>query len=207
MRNTLSFLVGLGLVVGVRASVGASLADNDGFQRRNGQMYVLRNGQLRAMTRDSRLPTGALVSKDGFITDARGRRTELREGQGCDLKGNIVAVAPTAAGGLALAQPARASRTIAVARLRPAPEAYRLLGGPGRPGGPGLPGGPGGYGPGPAERRDAEGEGEKRAEKEWEHRRKEEEKRWERERKHAEKADEHGRKWEKKRHKGHKWDD
>jgi|GEM_PF-1689422 len=201
MRNTLSFLVGLGLAVGVRVSIGAPLADNDGFQRRNGQMYILRNGQLRAMTRDSRLPTGVLVSKDGFVTDARGRRTELREGQGCDLKGNVVTIAPTAAGGLALAQPARVSRAASVYRRRPATEAYRMPAGPGRPGGPGM------HGPGPAERREDGEEGEKHAEKEWEHRRKEEEKRWERERKHAEKAYEHGKKWKEKRHKGHKWDD
>lgn len=188
-------------MVGLRVSVGAPLADNDGFQRRNGQMYVLRNGQLRAMTRDSRLPTGVLVSKDGFVTDTRGRRTELREGQGCDLKGNVVTVAPTAAGSLALAQPARVSRAAPVARRRPGAAAPML------PGGPWLPGGPGMHGRGPAERREADEEDEKRAEKEWEHRRKEEEKRWEREKKHAEKAYEHGKKWEKKRHKGHKWDD
>lgn len=195
MRSAYSFLVGLGLLLSLRASVAAPLADNDGFQRRNGQMYILRNGQLRAMTRDSRLPTGVLVSKDGFVIDARGRRTELREGQGCDLKGNIVTVAPTAAGGLALARPARVSRSASGPRRPPAAEP------------PMLPGGPRMYGRGPAEWREDDEDDEKHAEKEWEHRKKDEEKRWEQERKHAEKAYEHRKKWKEKRHKGKKWDD
>ncbi|WP_400190473.1 DUF6799 domain-containing protein [Hymenobacter sp. B81] len=92
----------------------AQQLSNDGFQRRNGQMHVLRNGQLRPMTRDARLPTGAVVTKDGFVVSQQGRRTELREGQGCDLRGNVVAVVP-AAGGLALAAP----RPVAPARGLP----------------------------------------------------------------------------------------
>jgi len=195
MRSAYSFLVGLGLLLSLRVSVAAPLADNDGFQRRNGQMYVLRNGQLRAMTRDSRLPSGLLVTKDGFVIDAQGRRTELREGQGCNLKGNVVAVAPTAAGTLVLATPARASRPTAATRRRPAAEL------------PMLPGGPRMHGRGPAEWREHDEDDDKHAEKEWEHRKKEEEKRWEREKKHAEKAYEWNKKWQKKRHKGKKWHD
>ena len=63
-------------------------------------MHILRNGQLRLMTRDSRLPTGVVVTKDGFLLGPDGTRTELREGQACDLQGNVVAVT-TAAGGAA----------------------------------------------------------------------------------------------------------
>ena len=81
---------------------------NDGFQRRNGQMQVVRNGQPRPMTRDAHLPTGATVTKDGFVVSAEGRRTELREGQGCDLRGRPVAVLTAADGTLALAAPERA---------------------------------------------------------------------------------------------------
>ncbi|WP_426060096.1 DUF6799 domain-containing protein [Hymenobacter sp. B1770] len=79
---------------------------NDGFQRRDGQMYVLRNGQLRPMTRDAHLPTGATVTKDGFVVSADGTRTELREGQGCDLRGRPVAVRLIPDGSLVLGSPA-----------------------------------------------------------------------------------------------------
>lgn len=85
-------------------------ASNDGFQRRNGQMQVVRNGQARAMLRDAHLPSGAVVTKDGFVISATGQRTELREGQGCDLRGRPVAVRTLATGGLVLAGPAPASR-------------------------------------------------------------------------------------------------
>lgn len=78
---------------------------NDGFHRRNGQMHVLRNGQLRPMTRDSRLPTGTVVTKDGFLVAADGARIELLEGQGCDLNGRVVAIKPVAGGKLALGSP------------------------------------------------------------------------------------------------------
>ncbi|GAB3864552.1 hypothetical protein GCM10028824_02220 [Hymenobacter segetis] len=76
--------------------------NNDGFQRRNGQMQVVRNGQARPMTRDAHLPTGATVTKDGFVVSPTGQRTELREGQGCDLRGRPVAVQVAANGALAL---------------------------------------------------------------------------------------------------------
>ena len=92
---------------------------NDGFQRRNGQMQVLRNGQARPMTRDAHLPTGTTITKDGFIVSPDGQRTELREGQGCDLRGRPVAVLTAANGTLALAAPV-AARPAAVGP-RPAP--------------------------------------------------------------------------------------
>ena len=95
--------------------------NNDGFQRRNGQMYVVRNGQPRLMTRDAHLPTGAVVTKEGFVVSPQGQRTELREGQGCTLRGQAVEVVQqSATGQLTLATPrpqptARPVRSIAVA--------------------------------------------------------------------------------------------
>ncbi|MBF9144139.1 DUF6799 domain-containing protein [Hymenobacter properus] len=85
-------------------------ANNDGFRRYNGQMEVVRNGQPRPMTHDARLPTGATVTKDGFIVGPEGHRTELAEGQGCDLRGRPVAVRTTADGRLALAGPGRSAQ-------------------------------------------------------------------------------------------------
>ena len=94
--------------------------NNDGFQRRNGQMQVVRNGQARPMTRDAHLPTGATVTKDGFVVSPTGQRTELREGQGCDLRGHSVAVRAAANGALALGAPA-APAPVRSARSAPAP--------------------------------------------------------------------------------------
>ncbi|UYZ60541.1 DUF6799 domain-containing protein [Hymenobacter latericus] len=99
-------LLSIGLMVLTAGTAVGQRPNNDGFQRRNGQMHVLRNGQLRPMQHDVALPNGSVITKDGFVVDARGQRTELREGQGCDLKGNAVGVVP-AAGGLALASPSK----------------------------------------------------------------------------------------------------
>lgn len=114
MRMLLRFfraagLAGLLLALG-RPAHAQQVANNDGFQRRNGQMQVVRNGQARPMTRDAHLPTGALVTKDGFVVSTDGRRTELREGQGCDLRGRPVAVRTAPDGTLALASPAAPAR-------------------------------------------------------------------------------------------------
>lgn len=89
--------------------------NNDGFRRLDGQMQVVRNGQPRPMMRDAHLPTGTTVTKDGFVIRADGQRTELREGQGCDLRGRPVAVRTTAAGALTLAAPTAATAARAVA--------------------------------------------------------------------------------------------
>ena len=89
---------------------------NDGFQRRNGQMQVVRNGQARPMTRDAHLPTGATVTKDGFVVSPTGQRTELREGQGCDLRGRSVAVRAAANGALVLGAP---SAPVSIRSIRP----------------------------------------------------------------------------------------
>ena len=93
-------IAGLGLAA---APAGAQQLNNDGFLRRDGQMQVLRNGQARPMTRDAHLPTGATITRDGFIVTAAGQRTELREGQGCDLRGRPVPVLAAANGRLELA--------------------------------------------------------------------------------------------------------
>ena len=101
--------VGLGLAAGLLLAATARAqepAGNDGFRRRNGQMEVIRNGKPYPMTRDAHLPTGATITKDGFVVGPTGQRTELREGQGCDLRGRPVLVLATATGGLALAGPA-----------------------------------------------------------------------------------------------------
>ena len=126
MRNVFTFLAALGLWLGLgSAPAAAQQANNDGFHRRNGQMHILRNGQLRPMTRDARLPTGVFVTKDGFVVDAQGRRTELREGQGCDLSGKIVAVNQTSNGTLALAAPP--ARAASYQEGAPAREEVRAL--------------------------------------------------------------------------------
>ena len=83
-----------------RAQAGTN---NDGFRRRNGLMEVIRNGRPYPMTRDAHLPTGATVTKDGFVVGPDGRRSELPEGQGCDLRGRPVAVLAGSGGTLALA--------------------------------------------------------------------------------------------------------
>ncbi|MBH8556591.1 DUF6799 domain-containing protein [Hymenobacter negativus] len=122
-----------GAVAGLLALLGPAHArqtpNNDGFQRRNGQMQVIRNGQPRPMTRDAHLPTGATVTKDGFVVSPTGQRIELREGQGCDLRGRPVAVRTAANGALALgARPMPVS--VRSARPVPAPSLLEQLFGP-----------------------------------------------------------------------------
>ena len=124
--RTLGITGVVGLLLGFSGATQAQQsANNDGFQRRNGQMQVLRNGQARPMTRDIHLPTGATVTKDGFVVAADGQRTELREGQGCDLRGRPVALVTAANGTVALAAPAAVS-TRAMERQQ-APPARGLL--------------------------------------------------------------------------------
>ena len=111
-----------GAVAGLLALPGPAHArqtpNNDGFQRCNGQMQVIRNGQPRPMTRDAHLPTGATVTKDGFVVSPTGQRTELREGQGCDLRGRPVTVRTAVNGALALGKP---SAPVATRSARPVP--------------------------------------------------------------------------------------
>ncbi|GAB3325860.1 hypothetical protein GCM10027511_35150 [Hymenobacter humi] len=80
--------------------------NNDGFQRLNGQMQVVRNGRPRPLTRDAHLPNGATITTDGFVVSASGQRTELREGQACDFRGRPVAVRAAPDGTLVLAKSA-----------------------------------------------------------------------------------------------------
>ena len=82
--------------------VTAFAQTNDGFIRRDGTMYVLRNGQPRPMPHDVHLPNGRTVTHDGFVVEPGGQRTELRDGSGCDLTGSSAAVA-TQAGRVVLA--------------------------------------------------------------------------------------------------------
>ncbi len=98
-------ILGIILLAIAERLVTAQQLNNDGFHRRN--------GQLRPMVRDARLPTGLVVTKDGFIVTTEGRRTELREGQGCDLNGNVVAVISAATGGLASLPPRTPARRTA----------------------------------------------------------------------------------------------
>ncbi len=78
-------------------------------------MEVIRNGQPYPLTRDAHLPTGAIVTKDGFVVSAAGQRTELREGQGCDLRGRSVAVLGGGPNGaLALAGPGASAGEVRV---------------------------------------------------------------------------------------------
>ena len=86
----------------VGSARGQAGANNDGFRRCNGLMEVIRNGKPYLMTRDAHLPTGATVTKDGFVVAPAGGRSELREGQGCDLLGRPVAVLASSDGALTL---------------------------------------------------------------------------------------------------------
>jgi hypothetical protein len=194
MRDFFSLLASLGLLLSLNMPAQAQQPNNDGFYRHNGQMHILRNGQLRPMTRDSHLPTGVVVTKDGFVVDAQGRRTQLREGQGCNLKGNVVAV-KSAAGGLALAAPpAQNTRPVAT-------EARTVVAD--------LPGG------WRAEERNQERDDHyeddgKYEEKYREQRKKEEE--WQREsekkrEEHDRKREKKEKKWKEKHGKGKRWDD
>ena len=115
MRMRIFWAAAAGLLLAaVQPAPAQQGPNNDGFHRRNGQMQVLRNGQGRPMTRDAHLPTGITVTKDGFVVSPTGQRTELREGQGCDLRGRLVAVQADADGRLALAAPARSRPVVPV---------------------------------------------------------------------------------------------
>lgn len=79
---------------------------NDGFQRRDGTMYVVRNGEIRPMPHDVHLPNGRLITRDGFVVQRDGRRTELRDGQGCTLLGEETTISRRPDGHLQLASAA-----------------------------------------------------------------------------------------------------
>jgi hypothetical protein len=84
----------LGLVIFCLAvTTGLAQAQtHEGFQRRDGAMYLVRNGEARPMTRDTHLPNGRIVTRDGFVVERDGKRTELAEGNGCTLLGQPAAV-------------------------------------------------------------------------------------------------------------------
>ncbi|UOQ53728.1 DUF6799 domain-containing protein [Hymenobacter cellulosivorans] len=85
------------------SGLAQSRGRNDGFQRRDGGMFIIRNGAPRPMTRDVHLPNGRVITRDGFVVARDGRRTELAEGKGCDLAGNVVQVTGEVGGPLRLA--------------------------------------------------------------------------------------------------------
>ncbi|GAB3232151.1 hypothetical protein GCM10027346_19190 [Hymenobacter seoulensis] len=95
------------------AAVKVQAQANDGFQRRDGSMFTVRNGEARLLTRDVRLPNGRLITRDGFVVSRDGQRTELKDGQGCSLLGEPVAVSKQDDGRLLLG--ARSSVTPASA--------------------------------------------------------------------------------------------
>ncbi|SDY18949.1 DUF6799 domain-containing protein [Hymenobacter psychrophilus] len=66
--------------------LAAAQAD-DGFQRRDGTMFLVRNGEVRPMPHDVQLPNGRRITRDGWVVERDGRRTELRDGQGCTMLG------------------------------------------------------------------------------------------------------------------------
>jgi hypothetical protein len=114
-------------------ALGQSRTNNDGFQRRDGAMYIIRNGVKQPMTRDVHLPNGRLVTRDGVIVERDGRRTELAEGKGCDLTGSIVAVTAGPGGQLVLAAAPRSQSSVAASARTVSAESYlRQLLGPGK---------------------------------------------------------------------------
>ncbi|TGE27469.1 DUF6799 domain-containing protein [Hymenobacter metallicola] len=101
---------------------GQGRSANDGFQRRDGAMYVIRNGVKRPMTHDAHLPNGRVITRDGFVVARDGSRQELTEGRGCNLSGAVVPVTTGPGGQLLLAAappaPAAAGQVGAAAYLQ-----------------------------------------------------------------------------------------
>ncbi|WP_303309962.1 DUF6799 domain-containing protein [Hymenobacter sp. BT730] len=95
----------------LRFSFAQAQSANDGFVRRDGTMYVVRNGVERPMSQDVHLPNGRTVSRDGFIVERDGRHTALAEGQGCTLLGAVATVRTAADGRVAFTSAARSTST------------------------------------------------------------------------------------------------
>ena len=93
----------------------ASAQANDGFQRRDGTMFLVRNGEVRPMPHDVQLPNGRRVTRDGWV-ERDGRRTELRDGQGCTMLGEAARAEPDSRGRMLLHD--AGSATIQVGQLR-----------------------------------------------------------------------------------------
>ncbi|WP_147320924.1 DUF6799 domain-containing protein [Hymenobacter lapidiphilus] len=87
----------------------AAAQANDGFQRRDGTMFVVRNGEVRPMPHDVQLPNGRRVTRDGWVVERDGRRTELRDGQGCTMLGEAARAEPDSRGRLTLHSPGPAA--------------------------------------------------------------------------------------------------
>ncbi|NVO31572.1 DUF6799 domain-containing protein [Hymenobacter lapidiphilus] len=84
----------------------AAAQANDGFQRRDGTMFVVRNGEVRPMPRDVQLPNGRRITRDGWVVERDGRRTELGDGQGCTMLGEAARTESDSRGRLVLHSPA-----------------------------------------------------------------------------------------------------
>ena len=80
----------------------AAAQANDGFQRRDGTVFLIRNGEIRPMPHDVQLPNGRRVTRDGWVVEKNGRRTELRDGQGCSMLGEVANVERNGSGRLQL---------------------------------------------------------------------------------------------------------
>ncbi len=98
----------------------ASAQANDGFQRRDGTMFLVRNGEVRPMPHDVQLPNGRRVTRDGWVVARDGRRTELRDGQGCTMLGEVAQAEPDSRGRILLHDAGSAA-------ARPTTEQVRLL--------------------------------------------------------------------------------
>ncbi|MCC3156534.1 hypothetical protein LJ737_04750 [Hymenobacter sp. 15J16-1T3B] len=105
MLTLLRFLLTTTALLALTARAASAQAD-DGFLRRNGATYLVRHGQLRPLTQEVHLPNGRSVTPDGFVLRSDGGRTQLAEGQGCDLRGNPVGSRQQPDGTWALAAPA-----------------------------------------------------------------------------------------------------
>jgi hypothetical protein len=115
MNPLLRLVFLLPLFLGEAGSYAQAPPADDGFQRRNGTMYLIRRGQARPMPHDVHLPNGRTVTRDGFVVEGNGQRRELAEGRGCTLLGVATTVATKPDGMLALAVPAPARPVAAVA--------------------------------------------------------------------------------------------
>lgn len=80
----------------------AAAQANDGFQRRDGTVFLIRNGEIRPMPHDVQLPNGRRVTRDGWVVEKDGHRTELRDGQGCSMLGEVANVERNGSGRLQL---------------------------------------------------------------------------------------------------------
>lgn len=124
--------ISLGVFLLVAAPQLVQAQSNDGFRRLDGTMYIVRNGEARPMSRDIHLPNGRTITRDGFIVERDGKRTELADGRGCTLLGQSTAVATQPNGRLALAAPGVQESAPEMTEATLISQFQRWWGGPGR---------------------------------------------------------------------------